>query len=196
MASLFNNRPGWLGARPGRSENKSRMVGGQAWTVGELGQNGQGLGLDGWRTSPEWSENKSRMVGGQAWTVGDLGQNCLGLGFDSWRTSPEWLGNQARGLLNAQSVKKRSFKLCPPKKMTNQTSTKKRPPKKMTNQTSTKKHPPKKKSKRTRGLRKSVHQIVNYRRFTSQKCCVSLTSLLLGNVMGTHAEVESPKVSL
>ena len=57
MASPFHNRPGRLGARPGRSENKSRMVGGYAWTVGDVGQNGWGLGLDGWRTSPEWLGN-------------------------------------------------------------------------------------------------------------------------------------------
>ena len=31
--------------------------GAEAWTVGDLGQNGWGLGLDGWRTSPEWLGN-------------------------------------------------------------------------------------------------------------------------------------------
>ena len=63
MASLFHNRPGWLGARPGWSENKSRMVREQV-------QNGRGLGLDSWRPRSElfWArlrrlENKSRMVG-------------------------------------------------------------------------------------------------------------------------------------
>ena len=36
------------------------------------------------------------------------------------------------------------------------------PPKKMTNQMSTKKRPPKKESQRTRGRLNNVHQIVNY----------------------------------
>ena len=74
--------------------------------------------------------------------------------------------------------------MCPPKKMTNQMSTKKRPPKKITNQTSTKKRPPKKKSKRTRGRRKNVHQNLVYHSITY--FCCSSNSITKGGLSVVH----------